>query len=80
MKMYYNGKHGKHVETFLNEVHTAVNAKYNAARNNDTVNAMKLQKFFQELKAAAASRKNNDGIISYLVSSIIYNLEKVNRF
>ena len=42
--MYYNGKHGKHVETFLNEVHAAINAKYNSARNNDAINAMKFLK------------------------------------
>ena len=61
--MYYNGKRGKHVETFLNEVHTAINAKYNASKNNDAINAIKLQNFFQQLKIAAANKKENNAVI-----------------
>lgn len=71
--MYYNGKHGKHVETFLNEVHTAINAKYNAAANIDTINAQKLQKFFQELKEAASNRDNKENIVYNLFLDDLLN-------
>lgn len=76
--MYYNGKHGKHVETFLNEVHTAVNAKYNASVNIDTINAQKLQKFFQELKMAATNKKNNKDIVyNMFLDDLLNDIEAI---
>ena len=76
--MYYNGKHGKHVETFLNEVHAAINAKYNSARNNDAINAMKLQKFFQELKtAAAAKRKDSEVIYNMFLDDLLNDIDAI---
>lgn len=76
--MYYNGKHGKHVETFLNEVHAAANARYNALSNADAVNAQKLQNFFQELKQAAANRKENKDIVyNIFLDELLNDIENI---
>ena len=76
--MYYNGKHGKHVETFLNEVHAAANARYNALSNADAVNAQKLQNFFQELKMAATNKKNNKDIVyNMFLDDLLNDIEAI---
>ena len=76
--MYYNGKHGKHVETFLNEVHAAVNAKYNASMNIDAINAQKLQDFFQQLKMAASNKDHgNDIVYDMFLDDLLNDIESI---
>ena len=51
--MYYNGRRGKTVETFLTEVHKKMETKYSDNVATASQDAKELQLFFQELKTAA---------------------------
>ena len=66
--MYYNGKKGYRVSTFMNEVHALAALKYGKVVKNDIDQAKKLQKFFREIKIAAQS---DNGVIGNEMIRII---------
>lgn len=77
--MYYNGDRSKHVATFLNEVHTAMEAKYGAQKAQSTADAAELQRFFQELKFAAQHRDDENVVNNAIIDLILDTVEQIGK-
>lgn len=69
--MYYNGNNKYRVNTFLNQVHTAMIAKYTNQAKEDAAKAAKLQSFFQELKNASKTYNPNDIVGNATINTIL---------
>ena len=76
--MYYNGKSGYHVSSFVHEVHRAMENKY--VKKDDPIiqDAKKIQEFFQDLKSAAIARKAGNRIGSVFINKILDNFYQMN--
>lgn len=65
--MYYNGKRGKSVSTFMKEVHTKMKVKYQDKNIEAQKQAQELQLFFQELKMAARYGINSQNFVNSMI-------------
>lgn len=77
--MYYNGKKGKHVASFLNEVHSAMKAKYSTNTQKEIENAKKMQQFLQELKVAAAGESYENPIKGLEIDTILQRIDVIRK-
>ena len=70
--MYYNGvKNGKHVATFLKEVHALEEQKYKTKYSRSIENAKKLQKFLQEVKYSFNHPEDGKFLENYAVNAVV---------
>ena len=79
--MDYQGRYdNKTVASFLiNDVHPAMDAKYFIKISPDKKDANQLQQFFQELKIAAKSHKDQNIISNLVLDNILYTLQQMKR-
>lgn len=84
--MYYNGKKGRHVSSFLNEVHQIMIQKYADIDTIDKQNALILQNFLNNLKNEAKNYNPEKGnliedmaIRQTLNNLVLLNGEKINN-
>lgn len=84
--MYYNGQKGRHVSTFLNEVHQVMIQRFINIDSVDKENALILQNFLNKIKNEAQNYSPENGnliedmaIQTTLNNLVLLNGEKINN-
>ena len=72
--MYYAGKRGVHVSTFMGEVHNAMIAKYTSQKSEEAIKAKELQNFFQELKNASKTYSPDSPTENEVINQILQTI------